>query len=112
MSRKFPCKCQRGKDGDKAIGLEGVGRNSPSSERSGFAKGRKLSPDFKKRDKMMMKIKDFTSCIGQDAASVSESCGRNMTQTSVSPSEKNIQNMHPEATKNLFPIYHLQFSAL
>ncbi|XP_054823645.1 uncharacterized protein LOC129321773 isoform X2 [Prosopis cineraria] len=102
MLRKLPYSCQGIKDGDKAQGLESVGRKSVSSVHFGFGKGGKLSLDFKERERM--KIRDFMLCRGQNAVSAHESCGRNITRTSVSPSLQNKQNMHVESTENLSEI--------
>lgn len=61
---------------------------------------KKEQQDLKKKRDKMMKIKDFTSCIGHGAVSVSESCGRNISRTSVNTSEQNVLNIHVGATKN------------
>lgn len=108
IKRKLRHAMGLGHGGDKVIGLESVERNSQSGNHSGFAKGGKSSVDLKKRENMR-KMKDFTLCIGQRAVSVGESCGRNMTRTSVSSSEQNIENTQVEATENLAKILNCRF---
>ncbi|KAF7828268.1 uncharacterized protein G2W53_019432 [Senna tora] len=101
LSRKFPCGCQTLGEGDEVRRLESVGRNSIRSDHYGFANVGKLKRGKKKKKK----IRDFTFCIGQSDVSVGESCGSNLTRTSVSHSEQNIHNnIHDEAMKNLSEI--------
>ncbi|KAK7358611.1 hypothetical protein VNO77_00546 [Canavalia gladiata] len=90
MSCKSPCSSQGLEDGKKAKELEIAERNSPINSHTNT--GKKLNS--------YVDLKDSELCMGQEAASFCESCGKNTYNTSAAPFEQNILNIHVEGRQD------------
>lgn len=96
-SDAVPCKFPCSKNVKELEISEG---NSPINVHASTGKSLNSYLDLKKRDKVIIQLKDSELCVGQEASSFGESSDTNNTNnSSVNPSEQNTLNMHVEGRK-------------